>query len=136
MSLTAELVTISTRSVAQITSLQGNNAWRSPSERRVDDTLNLPGLLGSAVRVDLPRVAPSTKANFPLHIEVTIGSTRPSFFQGVVGVTQQRTGAMGVATTGSDFALPVSLPALDPTGCGSNKINGAPIVSRRVAKGI
>jgi hypothetical protein len=81
---------------------------------------------GKTVRVDIPPIAPSTKAGFPLHIEVTIGSTRPSFFHGILGVTQQRTGAMGVATNGSDIALPVSLLALDPTGCGSNKINGAP----------
>lgn len=84
------------------------------------------GAGGKTVRVDIPPVGPSTKAGFPLHIEVTIGSTRPSFFQGVFGVAQQRTGAMGVATNGSDIALPVSLLALDPHGCANNKINGAP----------
>lgn len=84
------------------------------------------GVGAKTVRVDIPPVAPSTKANFPLHIQVSIGSTRPSFFQGIIGVTKQRTGAMGVATNGSDIALPVSLLALDPTGCGTNKITGAP----------
>jgi len=84
------------------------------------------GAGGKTVRVDIPPVGPSTKAGFPLHIEVTIGSTRPSFFHGVLGVAQQRTGAMGVATNGSDIALPVSLLALDPHGCANNKINGAP----------
>lgn len=84
------------------------------------------GVGNKTVRVDLPPIAPSTKAGLPGHIEVTIGSTRPSFFQGVIGVAVQRTGAMGVATNGSDIPLPYSLLALDPTGCGTNKINGAP----------
>ena len=78
------------------------------------------------VRVDLPPVAPSTKAGLPGHIEVTIGSTRPSIFLGVIGIAQQQTGAMGVAKNGGDIALPYSLLALDPHGCGTNKINGAP----------
>ncbi len=84
------------------------------------------GVNGKTVRVDVPPIFPSQFANFPGHIEVTINSTRASFFQGVLGVAVQRTGAMGVATNGSDIALPYSLLALDPTGCGSNKINGAP----------
>ena len=44
---------------------------------------------------------------------------------GVVGITQQRTGAMGVATNASDIALPYSLLALNPTACGANKITGS-----------
>jgi hypothetical protein len=78
------------------------------------------------VRVDLPPVAPSTKAGLPEHIEVSIGTTRGSFFMGVVGITQQRTGAMGVATNASDIALPYSLLALNPHACGANKITGSP----------
>lgn len=77
------------------------------------------------VRVDFPPVAPSTKAGLPGYIEVTIGSTRPSLFMGVLGVLQQRTGAMGVATNASDIALPYSLLALNPHDCGANKITGS-----------
>jgi hypothetical protein len=77
------------------------------------------------VRVDLPPVAPSTKAGFPEHVEVSIGTTRGSFFMGVVGIKQQRTGALGVATNASDIALPYSLLALNPTDCGANKITGS-----------
>jgi hypothetical protein len=84
------------------------------------------GVSGRTVRVDIPPVYPSTKAGFRDHIEVTIGNTRPSFFMGVIGVTQQQTGAMGVATNNSDMALPYSLLALNPDGCGVNKITGAP----------
>lgn len=84
------------------------------------------GVGNKTVRVDIPPVAPSTKAGLAGHIEVTIGATRPSFFAGIIGAATQRTGAMGVATNGTDIPLPYSLLALDPTGCGQNKINGAP----------
>jgi hypothetical protein len=81
---------------------------------------------GRTVRVDLPPIAPSTFSGLPGYVEVTIGNTRPSFFAGVLGIVNQNTGALGVATNQSDIALPYSLLALDPTGCGTNKINGAP----------
>ena len=84
------------------------------------------GVAGDQVRVDIPPVAPSTKAGLPGHIQVSIGSTRPSFFAGVIGVTTQKTGAMGVATNNTDLALPYSLLALDPHSCGANKISGSP----------
>jgi Putative Flp pilus-assembly TadE/G-like len=84
------------------------------------------GVNGRTVRVDMPPVAPSTKAGLPQHIEVTINTTRPSFFAGIFGQNQQRTGAMGVAKNGGDIALPYSLLALNPHDCGANKITGAP----------
>jgi len=84
------------------------------------------GAGNKSVRVDIPPVAPSVHAGLSGHVEVTINAIRPSFFQGVVGVTSQRTGAMGVATNGTDIPLPYSLLALDPHGCGTNKITGSP----------
>jgi len=84
------------------------------------------GVGSKTVRVDFPPIAPSPFSGLPGHIEVTINGTRPSFFQGVIGVVTQRTGAMGVATNASDIPLPYSLLALDPTGCGTNKITGSP----------
>jgi hypothetical protein len=80
------------------------------------------------VRVDMPPIAPSAFSGLPGYIEVTIGSTRPSFFEGVIGIFQQRVGAMGVATNASDIALPYSLLALasGPTACGVNMITGSP----------
>jgi len=81
---------------------------------------------GRTVRVDMPPIAPSTFSGLPGHIEVTIGTTRPSFFAGILGVTNQNTGAMGVATNKSDIALPYSLLALDPTDCGASFISGSP----------
>ncbi len=78
------------------------------------------------VRVDLPPVAPSTRAGLPGHIEVTVGSSRPSLFMGIIGILRQQTGAMGVATNSSDIPLPYSLLALNPSACGANKITGSP----------
>ena len=42
----------------------------------------------------------------------------------ILGLRTQKTAALGVATNDSDIALPYSLLALDPHGCGTNKING------------
>ena len=84
------------------------------------------GVAGRTVRVDLPPLGPGPFANFPNHVQVTIGSTRASFFQGVMGVTQQRVSGMGIATNSSDIALPYSLLSLDPAGCATNKITGSP----------
>lgn len=84
------------------------------------------GVDGRSVRIDKPPIAPSPFANLPGHIQVSIGTQRPSIFQGVMGVTLQRTAATGVATNSSDIPLPYSLLALDPSGCGTNKITGSP----------
>jgi hypothetical protein len=84
------------------------------------------GVGGKTVRVDFPPIFPSPFSGLPGHVEVTIRSSRPSFFAGVLGLANQQTGAMGVATNQSDIALPYSLLALDPHGCGTNFINGAP----------
>jgi hypothetical protein len=84
------------------------------------------GTNGRSVRVDLPPIFPSPFSGLPGYIEVTIHSSRASFFAGVLGMANQNVAAMGVATNQSDIALPYSLLALDPHGCGTNKINGAP----------
>jgi hypothetical protein len=80
---------------------------------------------GRTVRVDLPPIAPSVWAGQPGNIEVTIGNTRPSFFAGLLGLSNQKTAALGVARNASDLALPYSLLALDPHGCGKNFISGS-----------
>jgi putative Flp pilus-assembly TadE/G-like protein len=84
------------------------------------------GVGGKTVRVDYPPIAPSAFAGLPNHVQVTIGDRRGSFFAGLIGVGQLRTGSAAVATNDSDIPLPYSLLALDPTSCGVNKINGAP----------
>jgi len=84
------------------------------------------GSNGRTVRVDIPPVFPSTFAGIPSHVQVTIGTTRPSFFAGILGLASQNTGAAAVAKAGGDIPLPYSLLALNPTDCGQNKITGNP----------
>jgi len=91
-----------------------------------EDSGYVDGTNGRSVRVDLPPIFPSPFSGLPGYIEVTIHSSRASFFAGVLGMANQNVAAMGVATNQSDIALPYSLLALDPHGCGTNKINGAP----------
>jgi hypothetical protein len=82
------------------------------------------GVGNAVVTIKTPPGPESTFSGLPGYIEVEIGSTRPSFFAGVIGSFTQRTGAMGVAANAAAFALPYSLLALDPTGCGTNFITG------------
>ena len=84
------------------------------------------GAGGRTVRVDLPPIAPSSFSGLPGYVEVTIKSTRPLVLCRRPRDPNQRTGALGVATNASDIALPYSLLALNPHGCSTNKINGAP----------
>jgi hypothetical protein len=83
------------------------------------------GTNGRTVRVDLPPIAPSPFAGLPNYVQVTIGSSRPSFFAGVLGMETQNVGAMAVAKASGDIPLPYSLLALAPHACAENKINGA-----------
>jgi Putative Flp pilus-assembly TadE/G-like len=82
------------------------------------------GANSAVVTVKIPPGPESNFSGLPGYIEVDIGSTRPSFFMGVMGIVTQRTAAMAVAANAAPFALPYSLLALDPTGCGTNFING------------
>ena len=79
---------------------------------------------GRTVRVDLPPIAPSSFSGLPGYIEVQVGTTRASFFAGILGITSQNTGALGVATNASDIPLPYSLLALSPN-CAAGKITGS-----------
>jgi Flp pilus assembly protein TadG len=78
------------------------------------------GAQNAVLTIKIPPGPESTFSGLPGYIEVEVGSTRPSFFAGVVGSFTQRTGAMGVAANATAFALPYSLLALDPTGCAIN----------------
>jgi Flp pilus assembly protein TadG len=84
------------------------------------------GTNGRSVRIDLPPIFPSVFAGIPSHIQVTVSSSRPSFFAGVLGLANQNVGAMAVAKSGGDIPLPYSLLALAPHACAQNKITGSP----------
>lgn len=84
------------------------------------------GVNGRSVMVKIPPGPESTFSNLPDYIEVQVGSTRASFFAGILGAAAQQTGALGVARNGAAGALPYSLLALDPSGCSVSKITGSP----------
>ena len=88
------------------------------------------GTDGRTVRVDLPPVAPHLGAGIPGYIQVTIGSSRPSFFAGVLGMETQNVGAMAVAKSDGEVPLPYSLLALDPHGMWPEQDPGCARVKR------
>lgn len=82
------------------------------------------GVNGVHVTVKLPPGGETEFAGFPDTVEVQITGTRNSLFAGIFGRTTQTTGALAVAQNSTGYSLPYSLLALDPTSCGTNKING------------
>ncbi|HEX5591378.1 MAG TPA: pilus assembly protein TadG-related protein, partial [Candidatus Limnocylindrales bacterium] len=72
---------------------------------------------------------PGPESNFSgqtQYIQVTIDSTRPSIFSGLLGLASHHTGALAVARNSSNNALPFSLLSLDP--CGTSSITGNGVV--------
>jgi hypothetical protein len=57
-------------------------------------------------------------------IEVSIGSTRPSIFAGVMRVTLWKVDSTAVAANSDDIFPPFAMLALDPTGCEAINIHG------------
>lgn len=84
------------------------------------------GVGNDTVEVKIPPGPESNFSNLPGYIEVQITNTRPSFFAGVLGLTTQETGALGVARNASTGSLPYSLLSLNPDGCSTSKITGSP----------
>lgn len=82
--------------------------------------------VNSTVEVKIPPGPESVFSNLPGYIQVQIGSTRSSFFSGVLGLTTHTTGALGVARNAAANSLPYSLLSLNPSGCGVTKITGSP----------
>lgn len=82
------------------------------------------GVDGRTVDVFIPPNGTSQFSRFPGHIQVVLGSTRGSFFTGVVGVNAQQVATLAVAANIEDFSLPFALLALNETECGSGKITG------------
>jgi Putative Flp pilus-assembly TadE/G-like len=80
------------------------------------------------ITVKYPPGPESVFSDLPNNLEVEIGSTRPSFFAGILGRATQSTGAMGVAANSSGYSLPYSLLSLDPHGCSVTKVTGTATV--------
>ena len=82
------------------------------------------GVDGHTVEVHIPPNAQSQFNRFPGHVQVVIGSTRGSFFSGVIGAVSQNVDTQAVAANIGEFSLPFALLALNPSQCGSVHITG------------
>lgn len=82
------------------------------------------GVAGRTVAVFIPPNSQSQFTGFPGHIQVAIGSSRGSFFAGVMGASTQRVATLAVAANIEDFSLPFALLALNETECGAIHITG------------
>jgi hypothetical protein len=87
------------------------------------------GVGGRTVEVLIPPNAESQFPGFPGHIQVVLGSTRGSFFTGVVGIVSQHVATIAVAANIDDFSLPFALLALNETACGSGHITGTGVIN-------
>jgi len=82
------------------------------------------GVDGRTVEVNIPPDSQSQFPGFPGHIQVILGSTRGSFFAGVIGTATQNVATQAVASNIEDFSLPFALLALNETACKSGHITG------------
>jgi hypothetical protein len=87
------------------------------------------GVNGRTVQVFIPPNSQSQFSGFPGHIQIVLGSTRGSFFAGVMGVASQRVATLAVAANIDDFSLPFALLALNETACKSGHITGNGIIN-------
>lgn len=87
------------------------------------------GVDGRTVRVYIPPNSESHFSGFPGHIEVVLGSTRGSFFAGVVGVANQHVSTLAVAANIEDFSLPFALLALNDSACNAGHITGTGVIN-------
>jgi len=79
---------------------------------------------GTVVTVKVPPGPESEFAGQAGYVEVQVGNTRPSIFGGVLGILNQRTGALATAANKLGAAANYSMIALDPDACMSAKFTG------------
>lgn len=87
------------------------------------------GVDSRTVNIFIPPDSQSQFPGFPGHIQVVLGSTRGSFFTGVIGIVSQRVATQAVAANIEDFSLPFALLALNPTNCGAGHIGGTGVIN-------
>jgi hypothetical protein len=87
------------------------------------------GVAGRTVTVNIPPTTESQFPGFPGHIQVVLGSTRGSFFAGVIGAATQNVSTLAVASNIEDFSLPFALLALNETNCNAGHITGNGIIN-------
>jgi hypothetical protein len=81
------------------------------------------GVDSESVDVQIPP-ASGTYAGRAGHIQVQIGSNRPSIFAGVMSVAGWGVSVSAVATNQDDTAGPFAMLALDPSGCEALLVSG------------
>lgn len=87
------------------------------------------GVDGRTVQVKIPPDSQSQYAGFPGHIQVVLGSTRGSFFAGVMGSATQQVATLAVAANIEDFSLPFALLALNESNCKAGHITGTGVIN-------
>jgi len=84
---------------------------------------------GRTVDVFIPPNSQSQFSGFPGHIQVVLGSSRGSFFTGVIGVASQQVATLAVAANIEDFSLSFGLLALNETACNAGHITGTGVIN-------
>lgn len=87
------------------------------------------GVSSRTVQVLIPPDSRSQFSGFPGHIQVVLGSSRGSFFTGVIGVNSQQVATLAVAANIEDFSLAFALLALNETACNAGHITGNGIIN-------
>lgn len=84
---------------------------------------NTHGYPSSQVTVSIPAISGPFQG-LPGYLQVSIDSSRGSYFAGVVGITSFRIGAQAVAENNLNYPFPYSMLSLDPTGCKAGWAHG------------
>lgn len=84
---------------------------------------------GRTVEIFIPPNSQSQFSGFPGHIQVVLGSSRGSFFTGVIGIASQQVATLAVAANIQDFSLALALLALNETACNAGHITGTGIIN-------
>jgi hypothetical protein len=87
------------------------------------------GVGGRTVDIFIPPNGQSQFSGFPGHIQVVLGSSRGSFFTGVIGTTSQPVSTLAVAANIEDFSLSFALLALNETACNAGHITGTGVIN-------
>lgn len=99
-----------------------------PQARQAAESLASMNGYADGTRVDVTvKIPPGPESNFynqPGHIQVTLTTTRPSFFGNVLGIASTRVSTIAVARNANEFSVTHSMIALEPSGCQAAKFGG------------
>ena len=87
------------------------------------------GAASRTVDIFIPPNSQSQFSGFPGHIQVVLGSSRGSFFAGVMGASTQQVATLAVAANIEDFSLSFALLALNDDACNAGHITGNGVIN-------